>query len=345
MYHRIEERLRRSREDEMNGLSGVFAALLLVLSAGCTSANPAFRGDAPDEVPNDGASGDTVWDGAGADGDGSGADGDGTGVDGEGTGVDGDAAVDDAWGPLPDGGCLSVACQTHVYACGNCGDDDDDDRIDWADPDCLGPCDNNESGFFLDIPGGDSAPCKLDCYFDQDQGSGNDECMWDHRCDPLEPDHDPHCVYTSPPPPEAHCPETQTETCLEFCMERLTPNGCDCFGCCEVPGGSDNWVFIGTVDEAGVGTCTLRDAADHDLCHPCTPVESCLNPCGPYELCLGRTELPRECFPGGEDGGTDGGVPPGDRCAPEVQPCGLPGDAPCPPDYYCITGCCQPMLF
>jgi hypothetical protein len=107
-------------------------------------------------------------------------------------------------------------------------------------------------------------------------------------------------------------------------------------------------VFIGSVDGDGTPTCTLADAADPDRCHPCTPVEDCLNDCGPCELCLGRTELPPECFPHDTDGGTDGwtdgwtdGEIPGDRCSPGIQACGLPDDPPCPPDFYCITGCCQ----
>jgi hypothetical protein len=40
----------------------------------------------------------------------------------------------------------------------------------------------------------------------------------------------------------------------------------------------------------------------------------------------------------------DGGPPPPMRCDPGVQPCGLPGDAMCPIDYYCVTGCCIPTI-
>lgn len=299
----------------MNGRTAWLVGALLAASPGCSEPNP-----------------DYVGDGAGGDGTGT----DGTGGDGTGT----DALAEDLWGPLPDGGFHEVTCQDHLYACGNMLDDDGDTRTDWEDPDCLGPCDNNEAGYYLMIPGGDSAPCKLDCYFDQDQGSGNDQCEWDHRCDPLEPDWDPACAYADPPPPSADCPDAQPTACLDFCLP-LVPNGCDCFGCCELPGGSGNWVFIGSVTVEGEPTCTLADREDHDRCHPCTPVEDCLNGCGPCELCLGRTELPPECFPDDPDAGTDHGTPPGDRCAPGIQPCGLPGDLPCPPDFYCITGCCQ----
>ena len=88
-------------------------------------------------------------------------------------GIDSEAgAAADAGGDAA--GCVPVACQGHSYACGDCIDNDMDGHSDSADPDCVGPCDNNESGFFLNIPGGGAAPCRLDCYFDQDTGSGND---------------------------------------------------------------------------------------------------------------------------------------------------------------------------
>ena len=90
---------------------------------------------------------------------------------------------------LPDGGtgiCYITPCQGHLYACGDCLDNDGDGLTDSYDPDCLGACQNNEAGFYGSIPGQNNAPCKSDCYWDQDTGSGNDDCYWDHQCDPLE---------------------------------------------------------------------------------------------------------------------------------------------------------------
>jgi len=273
-----------------------------------------------------------------------------------------DGALPDGAIPRTDAGCAPVQCQAHTYRCGDCLDNDSDGLADSWDPDCLGPCDNNEAGFYLGIAGGDSAPCKLDCYYDQDQGSGNDDCRWDSRCDPLEPDWDPRgCAYRDPPPASAECPPTQSMMCHDFCGP-LTPNGCDCFGCCELPARSGRYVFIGSTDAAGVPTCSLDVMLDDTRCHPCTPVGDCLNTCGRCELCLGRTELPPECFPPPPvdagprpdgampvDGGprpdgyvpTDGGPPPPPRCPSGVQACGLPGDPVCPAGYWCITGCCQ----
>lgn len=237
-----------------------------------------------------------------------------------------------AGGSVGSGQCVPVACeQNKVYACANCLDDDNDGKIDAHDDMCLGPCDNNESGFSLDIPGAGNAPCKLDCYFDKDSGNGNDHCSWDSRCDPKAPQA-PECPYEDPPPSAAKCPDMQEMSCLDYCLP-LVPNGCDCFGCCEIPGESDNFVFLGSTDDNDEPSCTLDAADDPSKCHPCTPVLDCFNDCGKCELCLGKTVLPPECFPG------DGGGSP-TACAEGVQYCGPPQNTPCPDNYYCITGCC-----
>ncbi len=252
------------------------------------------------------------------------APGDGS-VTGDGSARSDGSAAGDA--TLKDGGdgdawnsdvCHVTACSGHVYQCGDCLDNDSDGLIDAKDPDCLGPCDNNETGYNTEIPGGNSAPCRQDCYFDQDTGGGNDECEWDHRCDSLQPVEITDCDY-SHACSNCDCDgwlATQSQNCLDFCLP-ITPNGCDCFGCCELRPGE--YRFIGSPD------CSL---ANIDACSPCTPVPSCLNECGHCELCLGKTELPPDCT--NDD----------DRCPAEHQPCGLEGDAPCPEGQYCITGCC-----
>src|SRR4051794_492406 len=97
--------------------------------------------------------------------------------------------------------CQQRACQGKGYLCGNCDDDDGDHLTDSDDPDCTGPCDNTEDSYFGGIPGQNNAPCREDCYFDQDTGSGNDQCFWSHECDPLSvaPDYPPsgdsQCAY------------------------------------------------------------------------------------------------------------------------------------------------------
>jgi hypothetical protein len=164
-------------------------------------------------------------------------------------------------------------------------DDDGDGLIDSRDPDCLGPCDNNEDGYHPGIPSLGGQQCALDCYYDQDQGSGNDTCEWDHRCDPKSPSSLGKCDYQEDPPPSASCPEPQTDSCHDFC-DPLTPNGCDCFGCCTFPEISDRteenggkFVYVGSRDGDDNPTCTLDDVTDTEKCHPCTPVEDCYNDC------------------------------------------------------------------
>ena len=239
--------------------------------------------------------------------------------------------------PLP----TEVApCDGKIYECGDLEDNDDDGLIDAQDPDCTGPCDNTEDSLYPDLPGMTGAPCVLDCFWDNGNGSGNDDCYWDHRCDPLAvaPDYPPEgidCAYD----PEVSvgpftCDEAfneQTQDCYDYCVP-LVPNGCDCFGCCELPPESGKYVWLQSYDEDKLGTCTLDAVEDPEKCQPCTPVPGCFNGCGRCELCMGKTTLPPDCFD--PDGGTD------EQCPPELQPCGLPGQDACPTDYYCITGCC-----
>jgi hypothetical protein len=264
------------------------------------------------------------------------------------------------------------ACQGHIYECGDLLDNDGDGLIDSDDPDCLGPCDNTEGGFYGGIPGQAGPACTVDCYFDQDSGSGNDDCHWSHKCDPHEtaPGFYPEsnegnkCTYDSKantPGTAGTCDElytTQSKACHDYCGP-LTPNGCDCFGCCELPAGKGNYVWLGSEDANGNGSCTLANLNDPAKCQPCLPVQACLNHCDPCELCIGKTTLPPECNPGSGSGGASStgvgssgstgsagtgattGSGGGTQCDTGVQPCGLPGQALCPNNSYCITGCCQ----
>ncbi|MGE0787907.1 MAG: hypothetical protein AB7S26_19690 [Sandaracinaceae bacterium] len=337
----------------------MLAVALVAYAGGCSCDDP--TGD--DGGTPDGA---TSMDAAGRDA--------GDGIDG-GTGSDGGGGAD---GAIRDGGilivedgggtfvCYVTSCGGHLNDCGDCMDNDGDGRVDARDPECLGPCDNTEGPILLAGVGGETGgPCRSDCYFDFGNGSGNDRCSWDHRCDPLEaaPRYDPEgmgCAYDASRVGGMTCPTNQPMSCLDRCVP-LTPNGCDCFGCCtfdaihgrpQAMGGE--WVWIGSVmDGTNTGTCTLADVTDVDACRPCTPVADCFNDCGDCELCIGRDTLPPECTPGSTDGGVppidgggsrwDGGVPPM-RCPAGVQECGLPSDPNCPPDFYCITGCCQSII-
>ncbi len=227
--------------------------------------------------------------------------------------------------------CVVRTCQGKVYACGDCLDDDGDGLVDDADDQCLGPCDNTEDSFYGGIPGQANAPCKQDCYFDKDDGSGNDDCFWSHECDaltpePLECGFDP---AASIPGYAGSCDDaaaSQSATCGGYCGP-LVPNGCDCFGCCAIPGLAYP-VWLGSEDANGNGTCSIEVLGDPDKCRPCTQVGSCLNACETCELCVGKSSLPPEC----ED----------QLCPPGAAQCGLCGQPDCPAGQSCITGCCEP---
>jgi hypothetical protein len=225
-------------------------------------------------------------------------------------------------------------CQGKLYVCGDLVDNDADGLVDAADPDCLGACDNTESNHGIEIPDGEQL-CVSDCYWDSDGGAGNDECRWSHRCDSLSPSGSK-CPYDpSKPIPGtvltcAELTTMQSPVCADFCAP-LTPNGCDAFGCCEFPPGSQQFMYLGT--EGGgnfVHTCSSATLGDPSQCHPCTPVPATLNPCDACELCLGKTQLEAGCNV--------------QACPAGAAACGLPGQAPCAAGEYCVTGCCRPTL-
>jgi hypothetical protein len=227
-------------------------------------------------------------------------------------------------------------CNPNGPQCFNCKDDDGDGFIDAADPECTGPLDNDESSFATGIPGDNSDPCKQDCFFDGNSGQGDDGCIWDFRCDPLSPG--ANAAHACPYDPNYHnCPTSQSSMCLAVC-QRVTPNGCDCFGCCLIPG-APNAIYLSS-------TCTAKDFADPTKCPPCTQQTSCINTCGHCEICVGKPTLPPDCFPDGgtssPDGGGDAGII-NTNCEGYVY-CGPGGVDPanCPANSYCITGCCIP---
>lgn len=261
-----------------------------------------------------------------------------TGAAGAGGAPDASSTAASGGGGSAGGGILRP-CQNHIYACGDAIDNDGDGLVDADDPSCWGACHNSETYYAQQIPDGPFG-CSRDCYFDQDSGSGNDACFHDFKCDPHEvpPDYFPNtnwgasCAYD----PQANVPGTllscaelsaaQSDACLGYCRP-LAPNGCDCFGCCDLPSGSGNFVWLGSLDDDGAPSCDVSGALDPVKCHPCEPVPSCLNPCESCELCLG-----------------DAGLAPGctaPSCA-GAAPCGVPGLEPCAEGLYCVTGCCQP---
>lgn len=310
----------------------------------CAVSLAACNGDpAGDNRSNTGGSGTGGVAGVGGSAGGGGV----TGVGGS-TGTGGTAGA--AGGGGMSSGCYPVLCpDLNQYGCGDCMDNDGDGLVDDQDPECLGPCDDTEGPVLLTgTPGETGNQCHADCYFDRGNGSGDGECQWHRECDPLNPKDG--CTYPPSPSVETNiCSAPQPEGCEDSCGV-LTPNGCDCFGCCTFPELEGDYVFLGSF-MGNDGTCTLDDLQNPELCRPCTPAGNCLNTCERCELCLGKTELPADCFPGTGGAGGTGGVGGmggmagtgggGDlRCDPGVQACGLPGDPPCPAGGFCLTGCC-----
>jgi hypothetical protein len=339
--------MKSNRRSGSNVLRTVWLAPALALALACGSGGHG----------NDGGSG---ADGSGG-GDGTVNGGDGSHLLPDGAPNDGSVVVNTDAGRTvhdPDGGawtCIPITCANHQTECGDCMDNDGDGLIDSHDPDCIGPCSNSEANLFGSVGGSSASACNLNCYFDFGQGGGTG-CSWDHECDPLTPV--TNCPFVAPasrnPGLAMHCPAMQSAACHSEC-EPLTPNGCDCFGCCQF--GSD-FLYIGTRDSSGNATCTIERARMHDTtaCHPCTPVTdpvthgfSCGNSCGACEYCIDGHVPDPSCFstPPPDAGVTqpDGAVVHPDagintmQCPAGITPCDAAGN--CPMGSYCITGCCE----
>ena len=141
-------------------------------------------------------------------------------------------------------------------------------------------------------------------------------CQYSHRCDPAS--EFPACPYD----PNFACDGIveAPPQCVEVCQP-LVPNGCDCFGCCEVlTSRGPATVFVDNPN------CTPAD--DYVGCGGCTQhLEVCGNPCevDACEICVGQTAPPVGC----DEIGCVDGIP----CASTCD---------CPEGHGCITGCCLP---
>jgi hypothetical protein len=183
--------------------------------------------------------------------------------------------------------------------------------------------------------------CKQDCFFDGNSGMGNDGCEWQLQCDPKNTN--TKCPYdanyASKHATACSATASQSQKCIDNCR-KYVPNGCDCFGCCAVPG-APNPIRL---DPA----CTAKDFGDPTKCSPCTQVTQCMNPCERCELCVGKDTVPADCGSTPPDGGMDAAPPPDSgtgtpQCNGYVS-C-VPGpDAACPMGHSCFTGCCLPNI-
>ncbi len=156
--------------------------------------------------------------------------------------------------------------------------------------------------------------CKQDCFFDGNSGAGDDGCNWQLKCDPQSVE--PKCPYESSTPTqhanECSVSASQSQTCVDKCR-KLVPNGCDCFGCCLIPGAPTPIRLA--------ATCTAADFGNPAKCPTCTQVTQCSNPCDHCEICIGKPTLPAECtrHAGRRDRRPP---PPPNDCGSDFVPCG-----------------------
>jgi hypothetical protein len=252
---------------------------------------------------------------------------------------DGAAATTGTGGTTGVGGTTGAGGSGGTSGSGNaqCSDgldNDGDGKVDYNDPECVGPLDNDEGSFATGIPGDNMDACKQDCFFDGNSGGGDDHCDWQLKCDPKSVENKcPYDMqYATSHAAECSSSASQSQACINSCR-KLVPNGCDCFGCCLIPGAATPIRLA--------ATCTAANFGDPTKCPPCTQVTQCSNPCDTCELCIGKTTLPPECSP--PDAGTDGPPPP--SCGSDFIPCGPGAATPvdgCGAGYGCITGCCIP---
>lgn len=207
-------------------------------------------------------------------------------------------------------------CGKARCACDDDEDNDGDGLVDGLDPECTGALDQDESSFSTGKAFKPKA-CR-DCFWDGNTGGGDDACRYPAAC--LRGD----------APSGGSCSSCEVaEKCVDRCQVS-TPNGCDCFGCCEVARASGSAIYVELRE-----TCSLAVLDDTTACPRCVPNTQCQNSCGRCELCPGRnaSDLPADCETSTLSGYTcDEGQP---VCQTTSQ---------CPVDMYCQLGCCLPAL-
>jgi hypothetical protein len=268
--------------------------------------------------------------------------------DGGGGGGDGDGGID-----APPFSGMCTANDPDAPQCSNCIDDDNDMRIDGFDPECSGPLDRLEDSFATGIPGDNIDATMQDCFFDGNSGAGNDGCN-QHVCCLLQAANETQCAMLAPDAdeskyeiPECYKPFGMTDVPTKCQMNcgKLTPPGCDCFGCCTIcdaggcrdvitnPATSPNCNDMNITDNGPDGMdntgdepckrCQKTDCGMTDCAYDgvsCTP---CPGQCDANGTC--NPPLPSSC----------GGMT---TCPMGFTPCDSMGN--CPIGSYCSGGCC-----
>jgi hypothetical protein len=221
-----------------------------------------------------------------------------------------DAATADAAVHTPSARCGKRAC-----ACDDGIDNDQDGLVDGLDPECTGSYDDDEATLATGKANKQGA-CR-DCFWDDNNSSADDGCRY-----PAE------CLTGSAPRNNGNCSScTVSQACKDFCRAR-TPNGCDCFGCCEVATGQGDHAYV----ELNEG-CSLDRLDDTQACPRCVQDSACANPCGRCELCLGKraSDLPADCTAKPSSSQPY-------ECDDSQMVCALSAD--CLGASYCQQGCC-----
>lgn len=312
----------------------LYGCLIAVALSGCSDKDDTVADASSDAGDEGGSGGRSGSGGSGTAGQGGSGAGGSDVPDGGPVIGDPDASIDSDAGTFPSSDLCGGPC-----ACADGIDNDGDGLTDGFDAECTGATDNDEGTFATGIPGDNRDPKWQDCFFDGNSGAGDDHCRYSTDC--LLGDAD------------ADDPDCQVrQECIDFCAP-LTPNGCDCFGCCtfRLEDGSDKSVVL----QESCSQETLEDCAE---CVPAT--NDCSNECGRCELCPGKTveDLPDDCGApptsgsggsggtGGSagtsgSGGTGGEDPPPYTCDNGTV---CADSSACPANYYCSLGCCLVIL-
>lgn len=227
----------------------------------------------------------------------------------------------DARTEVPDDASMPERCGDHACACDNAVDDDADGLSDGFDPECTGASDDDERTFATVPMGGPPMGACRDCFFDDDASSDNDGCAVHVGCINEG---------VAPMPPGSMCADCDvSRDCKDSCRP-LTPNGCDCFGCCTIDIQGEPKLNVLLRE-----TCSLGTRHDATACPRCIPNDACRNPCGRCELCPGRTEadLPMDCA-----------MPMGPRHECDDREAVCDAETPCAEAFYCLQGCCLPVV-
>jgi len=253
------------------------------------------------------------------------------------------ASPTDSGSPFTTNDAGAVLCGADVCSCNDGEDNDGDGLVDGFDPECTGPYDNDEGSLATGIPG-DNKDQFQDCFFDGNSGGGGGDCKIHFSCILDRESQECADAFTG-----QRTLESEEAKCESLCEPR-TPNGCDCFGCCEIytSATESTFVFLENACEVEIGAD--GHASIGGDCRSCTPSAICGNECGECELCPGRgLDLPDSCAVDPPDAGapSDAGAPPVQyQCfdgAGNPQPtCTL--DSPCAAGQFCANGCCRPSL-